>query len=115
MAKLEYSFDQWKILEEEANNGPLYVKTGLINFGTCDKDKNTDSTSAECNDQYLLKHMGVLKASGKPFEWLTPSDIASRYGALMKYPGEWGAVFDPNGGILLAHKEHYDKCSNFES
>lgn len=104
LAKLEYSFDQWKSLEEAADNGPLFVKTGLINFGTCDK-ASTDSTSAECcNDQYLLKHMGVLKASGKPFEWLTPKDIASRYGDLMNYPEEWGAVFDPNGGILLAHK-----------
>ena len=113
MAKLEYSFDQWKSLEEAADNGPLFVKTGLINFGTCDKS-STDSTNAECcNDQYLLKHMGVLKASGKPFEWLTPKDIASRYGDLMNYPEEWGAVFDPNGGILLAHKEHYDTCSNF--
>ena len=111
LAKLEYSFDQWKSLEEAADNGPLFVKTGLINLGTCD---STDSTSAECcNDEYLLKHMGVLKASGKPFEWLTPKDIASRYGDLMKYPEDWGAVYDPNGGILLAHKEHYDTCSNF--
>ena len=45
------------------------VRTGLINFGRCNKD------SGECEDEYLIRHMGVLAKAGKPFEWLKPSDI----------------------------------------
>ena len=97
MTKLDYSFDQWKSLEEEIGS-TLYVKTGLINFGTCDSKHS-------CNDDYLIKHMGVLEASGKPYEWLTPNEIRRRFGGdLLNYPDHWGSVYDPNGGVLLAHK-----------
>ena len=99
-SKLDYSFDQWRTLEREEDHGSLFIKTGLINFGTCD----TASVPEVCNDQYLLKHMGVLKRSGKPYEWLSPNDIRQRYGDKISYPSDWGAVYDPNGGILLAHK-----------
>ena len=37
----------------------LLVTTGLINFGSC------DTNTGKCNDDYLHKHMNVLKDSGK--------------------------------------------------
>ena len=42
---------------------------GLINFGKCNMG------SGECEDEYLLRHMGVLAKAGKPFEWLTPQEV----------------------------------------
>ena len=62
-----FSFDLWSEIEEETG-ATLLVKTGLINFGKCNK-------SGECEDDYLLKHMGILAKAGKPCEWLTPQDI----------------------------------------
>ena len=58
LAKLEYSFDKWRSLEEELNT-TLLVTTGLINFGLC------DINTGECTDDYLHKHMNVLQESGK--------------------------------------------------
>ena len=63
-----FSFDLWSELEREGKTS-LLVKTGLINFGKC------NIKSGECEDDYLLKHMGVLEKAGKPFEWLTPQEI----------------------------------------
>jgi len=96
LAKLEYSFAKWKSLENEFGS-TLLVTTGLINFGSC------DINTGECIDEYLHKHMKVLKESGKTFEWLTSEKIKKRYPQI-SYPNEWGAIYDPSGGILLAHK-----------
>ena len=53
-----YSFGKWKELEKECGS-KLLVTTGLINFGSC------DTNTGKCNDDYLHKHMNVLKDSGK--------------------------------------------------
>ena len=58
LSKLEYSFGKWKELEKECGS-KLLVTTGLINFGSC------DTNTGKCNDDYLHKHMNVLKNSGK--------------------------------------------------
>ena len=63
-----FSFDLWSELEREGKTS-LLVKTGLINFGKC------NIKSGECEDDYLLNHMGVLEKAGKPFEWLTPQEV----------------------------------------
>jgi len=95
LSKLEYSFGKWKELEEECGS-KLLVTTGLINFGSC------DTNTGKCTDDYLHKHMNVLKDSGKPLKWLPPDEIKERYPNI-NYPNDWGAIFDPSGGILLAH------------
>ena len=63
-----FSFNLWSDLEKESGT-TLLVRTGLINFGKC------DIGSGECEDEYLLRHMGVLSRARKPFEWLTPQEI----------------------------------------
>ena len=45
-------------MEKECGS-KLLVTTGLINFGSC------DTNTGKCNDDYLHKHMNVLKDSGK--------------------------------------------------
>ena len=45
-------------MEKECGS-KLLVTTGLINFGSC------DTNTGKCNDDYLHKHMNVLKHSGK--------------------------------------------------
>ena len=87
--RLDYSFDRWQTLEKEIGQ-TLFVKTGLLNFGPP-------------GDTDLGKFMGVLEAGSRPFEWLDSESIASRYPTL-NYPDEWGAAWDPNGGILIAHR-----------
>jgi len=87
--RLDYSLAQWKTLEELGGD-TLFVKTGLLNFGS---PGNSD----------LDHFMGVLRDAGRPVEWLQSEDIASRY-PMLKYPDEWGAAWDPNGGILIAHR-----------
>lgn len=88
LARLDYSMDRWEALEKETRE-TLFVKTGLLNFGPP-------------GDADLEKYMGVLRDGGRPFEWLEASAIADRY-PMLNYPEEWGAAFDPNGGILVAH------------
>ena len=102
LGKLEYSLEMWHQLEKETAQ-TLHVTTGLINLGEC------DPVSGECTDDYLRKHSGVLGRAGKPQEWLTPEEIRRRYPSI-RYPENWGAVSDPSGAILLAHR-----CNNFYS
>jgi sarcosine oxidase/L-pipecolate oxidase len=87
--RLEYSMDQWLALEKSTGES-LYIKTGLLNFGPPD-------------DPVLEKHMAVVRDGGRPCEWLDSKDIASRF-PMLHYPQEWGAAWDPNGGILIAHR-----------
>jgi sarcosine oxidase/L-pipecolate oxidase len=87
--RLEYSLAQWQSLEEVSGD-TLFVKTGLLNFGSP-------------GDPDLEHFMGVLRDGGRPVEWLENEDIATRY-PMLKYPEEWGAALDPNGGILIAHR-----------
>ena len=63
LSKLEYSFAKWNDLEKEFGS-TLLVKTGLINFGAC------DLSNGKCTDDYLHKHMNVLKKSGKVSRYL---------------------------------------------
>lgn len=86
--RLDYSLSRWQELER-ATGETLFVKTGLLNFGPP-------------GDQDLEQLMAVLMDGGRPFEWLDSEAIASRF-PMLKYPSEWGAAFDPNGGLLVAH------------
>ncbi len=88
--RLEYSLDRWQALEH-AGDEKLFVKTGLLNFGPE-------------GDPYLEEHMAVARSGGRPCEWMGADDIAARF-PMLNYPKEWGAAWDPSGGILLA-----DRC-----
>ncbi len=87
--RLDYSLDRWQALEKLTGE-TLFVKTGLLNFGSP-------------GDVELEKYMAVLQRGGRPFEWLDSGTIATRY-PMLNYPREWGAAWDPNGGILIAHR-----------
>jgi sarcosine oxidase/L-pipecolate oxidase len=89
LGRLDYSLDRWQSLEK-ASGETLFVKTGLLNFGLP-------------GDPDLKKYMAVLRDGGRPFEWLQAEAIANRFPEL-NYPQEWGAAWDPNGGILIAHR-----------
>jgi sarcosine oxidase/L-pipecolate oxidase len=87
--RLDYSLKRWQALEMLAGE-TLFVKTGLLNFGPP-------------GDQELEKYMAVLRDANRPVDWLDDRAIASRFPNL-NYPQKWGAAWDPNGGILLAHR-----------
>lgn len=87
--RLDYSLDRWRALEKLTGE-TLFIKTGLLNFGPP-------------GDAELEKYMAVLRDNGRPVEWLQSGTIASRF-PMLKYPEEWGAAWDPNGGILIAHQ-----------
>lgn len=87
--RLDYSLSRWHALEE-ATGETLFVKTGLLNFGPP-------------GDPDLERFMTVLQESERPVEWLGSEAIASRF-PMISYPEDWGAAFDPNGGILVAHR-----------
>jgi sarcosine oxidase/L-pipecolate oxidase len=89
LGRLEYSLDRWQALEKESGE-TLFVKTGLLNFGLP-------------GDPDLEKFMSVLADGGRPFEWLESETIADRF-PMLSYTKEWGAAWDPNGGILVAHR-----------
>ncbi len=89
LARLDYSLARWQALEK-ATGETLYVKTGLLNFGPA-------------GDPELERYMAVLRDSGRPFEWLDSETVAARY-PMLEYSPEWGAAWDPNGGILIAHR-----------
>ena len=87
--RLEFSLDRWKALEQ-ATGETLYVRTGLLNFGPE-------------GDLFLEEHMAVVRAGGRPCEWLEHDVIAERF-PMLRYTEAWGAAWDPNGGILFAHR-----------
>jgi sarcosine oxidase/L-pipecolate oxidase len=89
LARLDYSLARWQALEK-ATGETLFIKTGLLNFGPT-------------GDPDLEKHMAVLREGGRPFEWLESETIAARF-PMLKYSKECGAAWDPNGGILIAHR-----------
>jgi sarcosine oxidase/L-pipecolate oxidase len=88
LGRLDYSLDRWEALQEHIGK-KLFVKTGLINFGPP-------------GDPELEHYMNVLRKNNRPVDWLDHESIARRH-PMLRYPQEWGAAFDPNGGILLAH------------
>jgi len=47
--------------------------------------------------------MAVLREGGHSVEWLGSEAIAARF-PMLSYPTHWGAVLDPNAGILVAHR-----------
>jgi sarcosine oxidase/L-pipecolate oxidase len=87
--RLDYSLERWQALEKLTGE-TLFVKTGLLNFGPP-------------GDHELEKYMAVLRDGNRPVDWLDAKAISTRFPKL-NYPREWGAAFDPNGGILLAHR-----------
>jgi sarcosine oxidase/L-pipecolate oxidase len=89
LARLDYSLARWQALEK-AGGETMFVKTGLLNFGPP-------------GDPDLENHMAVLRDAGRPFEWLESETLAARF-PMLKYSKECGAAWDPNGGILIAHR-----------
>ena len=87
--RLDYSLDRWRTLEK-TSNASLFVKTGLLNFGPP-------------RDPDLERYMAVLRDGERPVEWLDNETIATRF-PMLKYSEGWGAAWDPNGGILIAHR-----------
>lgn len=87
--RLDYSLQRWQDLEQTGNE-PLFVKTGLLNFGPP-------------GDAELETYMAVLREGGREFEWLDAKTIVKRY-PMLNYPPGWGAAWDPNGGLLIAHR-----------
>jgi sarcosine oxidase/L-pipecolate oxidase len=89
LARLDYSLTRWLALQKTIGE-TLFVKTGLLNFGAP-------------GDPELEKYMNVLRESERPVQWLEKETIASRF-PMLNYSEDWGAAFDPNGGILVAHR-----------
>ncbi len=89
MDRLDYSLERWLALGQHFD-WQLFLRTGLLNFGPP-------------GDPWLEQHMAVLKTAGKPCDWLDAGVIRTRF-PQMRYPAEWGAAWDPNGGILFAHR-----------
>ncbi|MBT4519911.1 MAG: FAD-dependent oxidoreductase [Halieaceae bacterium] len=89
MDRLDYSQIRWQELEQLTGE-QMFVKTGLMNFGPAD-------------DPTLALYMSVLKRTGRSHKWLDSSEIASRY-PMTSYPQDWGAAWDPDGGMLIAHR-----------
>lgn len=85
--KVVYSMKEWLNLEAQAGS-KLFVQTGLLNFGPED-------------DPYLKLHMDVLKKRHFPTSFLTAGEVKTHY-PMIRFPPEWGATWDPSGGILLA-------------
>ncbi len=89
MDRLDYSMERWRALEHACGE-PLFLRTGLVNFGPP-------------GDPWLERHLAIARAAGKDCEWLDAAAIRQRFPA-MHYPEDWGAAWDPEGGILLAQR-----------
>jgi len=87
--RLDYSLTRWSGIQEVIGE-TLFVKTGLLNFGPS-------------GDPDLEHFMGVLKDGKRPVQWLDKESLAKRF-PMLSYSQDWGAAFDPNGGILIAHR-----------
>ena len=75
---------------EDPHKEPLFIKTGLLNFGTED-------------DAYLRKYYDIVTKHGRPAKWLTAKEVAAKYPHI-SYPNEWAAVRDPTSYPLIACK-----------
>ena len=62
---LKYSLNEWLEMGKKIGSD-LFIKTGLLSFGTSD-------------DSYLLECMEALKKGGYPAQWLNASDIQEQY------------------------------------
>jgi sarcosine oxidase/L-pipecolate oxidase len=89
LARLDYSLTRWLALQESIGE-TLYLKTGLLNFGAP-------------GDPELEQYVNVLRKSERPVQWLENATVTERF-PMLNYPEGWGAAFDPNGGILVAHR-----------
>jgi sarcosine oxidase/L-pipecolate oxidase len=89
LGRLDYSLTRWLALQK-AIGETLFIKTGLLNFGPP-------------GDPELELYMNVLRDSRRPVQWLENETIADRF-PMLNYSEDWGAAFDPNGGILVAHR-----------
>jgi len=89
LGRLDYSLARWLALQK-AIGETLFVKTGLLNFGPP-------------GDPELERYMAVLRDSGRPVGWLDNETIATRF-PMLDYSEGWGAAWDPDGGILVAHR-----------
>ncbi len=89
LGRLDYSLNRWMALQK-AIGETLFIKTGLLNFGPS-------------GDPQLERYMNVLRDSKRPVQWLENEIIAKRF-PMLNYSEGWGAAFDPNGGILVAHR-----------
>ena len=89
LGRLDYSLTRWLALQKTIGE-TLFIKTGLLNFGPP-------------GDPELERYMNVLRDSRRPVQWLENETIANRF-PMLNYTEDWGAAFDPNGGILVAHR-----------
>jgi sarcosine oxidase/L-pipecolate oxidase len=89
LGRLDYSLQRWLALQESIGE-TLFIKTGLLNFGPP-------------GDPDLERFMQVLEDGERPVQWLEKETIASRY-PMLDYSQDWGAAYDPDGGILIAHR-----------
>ncbi|MCH9693762.1 MAG: FAD-dependent oxidoreductase [Gammaproteobacteria bacterium] len=89
LGRLDYSLTRWMELQQAAGE-TMFVKTGLLNFGPP-------------GDADLEHFMNVLRQSDRPVDWFDSETIAARF-PMLRYSSDWGAAFDPNGGILIAHR-----------
>ena len=89
LGRLDYSLARWLALQK-AIGETLFIKTGLLNLGPA-------------GDPELERYTTVLRDNGRPVQWLENETITKRF-PMLNYSEGWGAAFDPNGGILVAHR-----------
>jgi len=89
LGRLDYSLTRWLALQQAIGEA-VFIKTGLLNFGPP-------------GDPDLELYMNVLRDEARPVEWLEKETVARRF-PMLRYTENWGAAFDPNGGILIAHR-----------
>lgn len=89
LGRLDYSLARWQELQDRAG-ATMFKRTGLLNFGPA-------------GDADLEYFMNVLRDANRTVEWLDKETIAEQY-PMLRYTEDWGAAFDPDGGILVAHR-----------
>ncbi|NCF73259.1 MAG: FAD-dependent oxidoreductase [Gammaproteobacteria bacterium] len=89
LGRLDYSLARWLALQK-ASGETLFIKTGLLNLGPP-------------GDPELERFMAVLRDGGRPVEWFENETIATRF-PMLSYSEGWGAAWDSDGGILIAHR-----------
>ncbi|XP_064612602.1 peroxisomal sarcosine oxidase-like [Liolophura sinensis] len=83
------AYDIWANLEEETGT-TVYKKTGLIMIG-------------EDGSPYLSRLEQAIRSSGEHCQRLSPEEFRMAY-PMLRYPTEYGAVYDGVAGILYADK-----------